>query len=390
MRPARQQLTVLEHGDLAGQRDRAQPVGDDERGAPGHRLAQRLLDRLLGARVDRRGRVVEDEDARVGQQRARDGQALTLAARQRQAALADARVVALGQLGDEPVGLRPARGSLDLLARGVLARVGDVLGDRGAEQERVVVDDRDRAPQRAQVDVAHVGAVDEHAPGGRVVQPGDELHERRLARPRRADQRERRPGLDVERDVVQRVDGRALVAQRDVAQLDAPRPRRQRRRPRRGDEPRGAIEDLEQPRPRRRRPLRHAQRDTERAHRGQQHQQVGVERGEVAQRHLAVDHAPAAEEEDRRQAQLRQEADERVVEGLQPGDEHRLLEDAPDGPREALALALLARERLDHADAGDVLLGLGGQLGDALLDLLRRRPRAAPVARGDEDHERHR
>ena len=37
---------------------------------------------------------------------------------------------------------------------------------------------------------------------------------------------------------------------------------------------------------------------------------------------------------------------------------------------EAAQLALLLRERLDHAHAADVLLGLGGQLGDALLHLL--------------------
>ena len=36
---------------------------------------------------------------------------------------------------------------------------------------------------------------------------------------------------------------------------------------------------------------------------------------------------------------------------------------------EAAQLALLARERLDHTDAGDVLLRLGGQLRDPLLDL---------------------
>ena len=52
---------------------------------------------LLGRGVDRGGRVVEDQHARVGEQRARDRDPLALAAGQRQAALADARVVALRQ-----------------------------------------------------------------------------------------------------------------------------------------------------------------------------------------------------------------------------------------------------------------------------------------------------
>ena len=87
---------------------------------------------------------------------------------------------------------------------------------------------------------------------------------------------------------------------------------------------------------------------------------------------------------------LRQEADEGLVEGAQAGGVHRLVEDAGHRVPEALELARLGGERLDHAHARDVLLGLGGQLGDALLDLLQRRPRALPVARGDHDHERHR
>ena len=57
---------------------------------------------------------------------------------------------------------------------------------------------------------------------------------------------------------------------------------------------------------------------------------------------------------------------------------------------EAIELALLLSERLDHAHAGDVLLGLGGQLGDPLLHLLQRRPRAPAVAVRDQDDERHR
>ena len=92
-----------------GQRDRGQPVGDDQRRAALHHLAQRQLDPGLGVRVDRRGGVVQDQDPRVHQQRAGDRDPLALAARERQAALADARVVAVGQVADELVSLRPDR-----------------------------------------------------------------------------------------------------------------------------------------------------------------------------------------------------------------------------------------------------------------------------------------
>ena len=88
--------TVVEHDDLIRQRDRGEAVGDHERRASRHRLGERQLDALLGRGVHRGGRVVEHQHARVGQQRARDRDALALAARDRQAALADLRVVALG------------------------------------------------------------------------------------------------------------------------------------------------------------------------------------------------------------------------------------------------------------------------------------------------------
>ena len=115
-----------------------------------------------------------------------------------------------------------------------------------------------------------------------------------------------------------------------------------------------------------------------------QHQQVGVEGGEVAERERPVDHLAAADEQDRGEPELRQEADERVVERAAAASRSSTGRTrAPTLPRKRSSWRSSARERLDHAHAGDVLLDVGGQLGDPLLDLLQRRPRAAPVARGD-------
>ena len=56
---------------------------------------ERVLDLPLGVAVERRGRLVEQQDRRRLQDRAGDGDALLLAARELQAALADLGVVAL-------------------------------------------------------------------------------------------------------------------------------------------------------------------------------------------------------------------------------------------------------------------------------------------------------
>ena len=50
---------------------------------------------MLGFGIERRGRLVEQDQRRILDQRARDRDALALAARKAQPALADQRVVAL-------------------------------------------------------------------------------------------------------------------------------------------------------------------------------------------------------------------------------------------------------------------------------------------------------
>ena len=89
-------LAVVEDDDLVGVPDGRQAVRDRDRGAARARGVDGLLDRLLGLRVERARGLVEDEDRGVLEQRARDRDALALAAGQLDAALADQGVVAVG------------------------------------------------------------------------------------------------------------------------------------------------------------------------------------------------------------------------------------------------------------------------------------------------------
>ena len=108
-----------------------------KRRAPFEHPVDGLLDAVLGRAVDGAGRVVENQDARVGEQGAGDGQALALAAGEGHAALADHRVVAILEAHDEVVGLGvwpPARW---LRRSALLAEAkGDVLLDRCARRGR--------------------------------------------------------------------------------------------------------------------------------------------------------------------------------------------------------------------------------------------------------------
>ena len=146
--PARDDASVVEHDDLVGERDRREAVGDDDRRPAAHRLAQAVADLRLGRRVDRGRRVVEDQDARVDDQRAGDRDPLALAAGERDPALADHRVVAVRQRLDELVRLREPRGALDLLVGRFGPAERDVLAHGRREEERVLRDHADLAPQR--------------------------------------------------------------------------------------------------------------------------------------------------------------------------------------------------------------------------------------------------
>src|SRR5215211_3377433 len=92
---------VVEHHDVPGAADRGQAMRDHDRGAPREQPPQPVLDLRLGANVDVRRRLVEDQDARVGRRRARECYELPLPCRQVPAALADFGVVALRQPLDE-------------------------------------------------------------------------------------------------------------------------------------------------------------------------------------------------------------------------------------------------------------------------------------------------
>ena len=65
---------VINYQQLVGLLDRAQPVSDDKGGASGHQTQQRFLNLQFCACVDAAGGFVQDEDARIGQDSAGDGQ----------------------------------------------------------------------------------------------------------------------------------------------------------------------------------------------------------------------------------------------------------------------------------------------------------------------------
>ena len=97
----------------------------------------------------------------------------------------------------------------------------DVLPHGELVAHEVLEDDAEALVQAGQVVLAQVHAVEQHLPLRRVVQPREQLDQRRLAGAVQADQRDALAGLDVQVDVAQHIDVGAGVAERDVPELDA-------------------------------------------------------------------------------------------------------------------------------------------------------------------------
>src|SRR5947199_344476 len=81
--------TALQRDDTVGGAHGGKPMSDDQHRASFGDLLHVVLDDPLALVVQRAGRLVEDQDARVGGERAGNRDTLALAAGQRRAALAD-------------------------------------------------------------------------------------------------------------------------------------------------------------------------------------------------------------------------------------------------------------------------------------------------------------
>jgi hypothetical protein len=173
---------------------RGQPVRDDHRGPVGQHGAQRALHQSLARDVEQRGRLVQDQHGRGGQERAGERDELALPGRQPPAALAHRRPVPIGQRGDEVVRADHPGRLRHLVVGGVRTAEPDVVGHRPLEQEFLLGDHDDLAAQHRVGQLPQVHLVQGDPPGPRVVEPADQPGDRRLARAGLADERDRLPG----------------------------------------------------------------------------------------------------------------------------------------------------------------------------------------------------
>src|SRR5882672_6471637 len=108
--------------------DRAEAMGNDDRRAMGHQLAQASHHLCFRPDVECGGRLIQDEDWRVLKKRTRNGNQLLLATGQCCAALSENSVEALRQGTDEFMCAASDRSGNRFIAAIALWIVSDVLG----------------------------------------------------------------------------------------------------------------------------------------------------------------------------------------------------------------------------------------------------------------------
>jgi hypothetical protein len=125
-------------------------------------LGHILLNNALALVVERACRLVEDKNARVGNQCAGDGDPLPLAPRQAGAALADNRVIAFWEFENELVGPGELRCGDDPLGRHRRIDQSDVVPDRAVKQDVLLQHDPICRTQPGRIDLRQVDPVDQH------------------------------------------------------------------------------------------------------------------------------------------------------------------------------------------------------------------------------------
>ncbi len=212
---------VFQHEYPVGIDDGREAVGNGYHRAPLPHGLQRELDVALRLAVERRGGLVEQQDRRILQKRARNADPLLFAARKLQPALAHGGLVAFRQRDDEVVDLRRLRRFHDLGKGRVGLAVGDVVADRVVEQNGVLRHHANRSVQARLRHRAQVLPVDPNRPAVHIVEAKQQPPDGRLARPGRPHQRHRLPRSRVKRQPLQDRP-RGIVAEGDILEHDPP------------------------------------------------------------------------------------------------------------------------------------------------------------------------
>ena len=216
-------LTVIQYDDLVSVHNGTDALCDDDASGIGELLCDTASDSLVGLIVERRERVVEDQDLRLGRDRSRDTESLLLTAGEVRTALSDRRLVLVSLLHDKAVSVRDLSRPSDVLEGhvGILER--DIVFDVALEEEASLGSVTDAVSQILLENILDVDAVDEDFASSTVGHTRDHVDDRGFTAAGSADERDGLALLDLEADIGNSLFVRAGISKADILELDGAR-----------------------------------------------------------------------------------------------------------------------------------------------------------------------
>src|SRR2546430_8190980 len=194
---------LCEHEDAVGMLDGAETMRDDQRGSAGQQAIQRFSNEQLGLGVHAGRGLIEDEEARIVGQRAREIDELALADRKSGAALVDVAGHTFGQGADEFAEADLFDGALDGGAVDIGSAEADIGFDCASEKEWILEHDAELPAQILQFDGSNVFAIEEDLSPLNVVKAQQKGNQSGLARAGVAYDGDGLPRLHSEGDIAQ-------------------------------------------------------------------------------------------------------------------------------------------------------------------------------------------
>src|SRR5207248_112762 len=151
-------LTAIEYQNRFGVGEHRETMGDDYDRATGCDTPQVVPDDYFAFRVERAGRLIEDQNARVGEERSRNRQSLLLTAGQILGVFFKDRIIAARQSFDELISTGHACRLSYLLEAGVRFDAANIIPHGAAKQEIILQYDSDTRAQMHHIELAGIGA----------------------------------------------------------------------------------------------------------------------------------------------------------------------------------------------------------------------------------------
>ena len=168
-------LAVVQHHDAVGVADGGQAVGDDEDGSSLHQRIHTGLHLGLGVGIDGGGGLVQNHYRGIGHGGPGNGNQLPLALGEAGTVSGEHGVVAVGQPGDEVVGVGQLGGVDAGLVGGIQLAIADIVHHRAGEQIGFLEHHAQRAAQVGLADFVDVDIVVANLAVVNVVKPVNQI-----------------------------------------------------------------------------------------------------------------------------------------------------------------------------------------------------------------------